>query len=416
VKPLVESTRELTRSRRYELAERQLGDHLASGLAPPKAAPTVRSLRQLCAVAGEHRRLADELEISVREHRVAEHELAPAIDGLLAAWTLAVEAPQDDAGSRARTSRPDPATELDRRARAPGVVPEPSADASSWDAAPPARPPPPTAPDSAAPSATDESVATGSGAHVDVRVLGPLEIAIDGCRIARWGSLKARALFQYLVYHGDRPIRRDLLMDAFWPGYNHQSARNNLNVSLHNLRRTLELEQAGEYVLYADGCYLLNRDLIWSIDRDAFLARLRSARDHLQANQPSQAIDTYQRAVELYRGPLFEDDTTSEWHLPEQRRLEDLCLRALEHLADLYLERNTQALAEQAVLRALSVDPCRESSHRLLMRCYAQQQQHHLVTRQFQLCAETLRGKLGITPAPETIQLCQALTTRSSLR
>ena len=70
--------------------------------------------------------------------------------------------------------------------------------------------------------------------------LGPLELSVAGLRVLRWNSLKARAVFQYLLIHQDRPIRRDVLMELQWPDHTRNSARNNLNVALYSLRNTLE--------------------------------------------------------------------------------------------------------------------------------------------------------------------------------
>jgi DNA-binding SARP family transcriptional activator len=138
-----------------------------------------------------------------------------------------------------------------------------------------------------------------------------------------------------------------------------------------------------------------------------------SARASEAAGCPNEAITAYQRAVRVYRGPLFEDDTISEWYLPTRRHLEEIYLQALERLAELHLSVGDPGAAEDEAQRALATDPCRESSHRLLMRCYARRHQHHLVSRQLQICAAALKQELGISPAPETLQVCETLTARA---
>jgi DNA-binding SARP family transcriptional activator len=127
-------------------------------------------------------------------------------------------------------------------------------------------------------------------------------------------------------------------MHVFWPRHSRGSARNNLNVSLYNLRRTLADGRPDRHILYADGCYQLNPEISWWIDRTQFLARLPEAQMHLQSGDATAAVAAYQAAVALYRGPLFEDDTTSDWHLGEQAHLADLYLDALERLGELHLE------------------------------------------------------------------------------
>lgn len=315
------------------------------------SAEAARSLSHLCSAAAEHQRLSRELEGAAKRHRIAEKRMGRTIAARLAGWS------------------PQPT----RAAAAP--LPAPAA-------------------------------------RVEARVLGPLAVTIDGVPVDRWGSLKARALFEYLLLSWEKPVRRELLMHVFWPRHSRGSARNNLNVSLYNLRRTLADGMPGQHILYADGCYQLNPEISWWVDRTQFLAKLPEAQIHVQSGDDLAAVAAYQAAVALYRGPLFEDDTTSDWHLGEQAYLADLYLDALERLGELYLELHDLTLAEHTAKQVLAGDPCRESAHRLLMRCYAQRQEHHLVSRQLQICETSLRRQFGIAPAPETVEVCESITTR----
>jgi DNA-binding SARP family transcriptional activator len=122
-------------------------------------------------------------------------------------------------------------------------------------------------------------------------------------------------------------------MDLQWPNHTYTSARNNLNVALYSLRNTLEGPWQGlQPILYQDGCYALNSELKWWIDRDEFLSTLREAHLIRSSGHPVKAISHYQKVVELYRGSLFEDDSTGDWYLTEQRQLNELYLQALESL------------------------------------------------------------------------------------
>jgi DNA-binding SARP family transcriptional activator len=358
------STSELIRNQRFEQAQRILDNFASRSSAPGTSIDTARSLSHLCSAAAEHHRLSKELEGAADRHRVAQQDVQRAIAGQLARWQLPAsrrQANRENAQARPRLSLPD------------------------------------------------ERGSTSS-AGVQVHMLGPLVVTIDGTPIERWDSLKARALFEYLMLHCDKPVRRELLMHVFWPRHSRGSARNNLNVSLYNLRRTLADGGTDKHILYADGCYQLNPEISWWIDRTEFLSTLAAARGHVQDDDLDAAVTAYQAAVDLYRGPLFEDDTTSEWHHVEQTHITDVYLEALESLGELHLQLHDLTLAEQTAKQALVDDPCRESAHRLLMRCYAQQHQHHLVSRQLQICAATLRRQLGIAPAPETIHVCESIT------
>jgi Bacterial transcriptional activator domain len=101
------------------------------------------------------------------------------------------------------------------------------------------------------------------------------------------------------------------------------------------------------------------------------------------AGRPEKVMDSYHKAIQLYRGPLFEDDGVSEWYLPEQRRLKDLYEQALQHVAEIHFQLGELPEALQFGQLAISNDPCCEAIHRLLMRCYASQHQQQLVSRQY---------------------------------
>ena len=247
-------------------------------------------------------------------------------------------------------------------------------------------------------------------ADIATWALGPLEVHVAGRRIPKWNSLKARAVFQYLLIHQDRPTRRDVLMELQWPNHSHNSARNNLNVALYSLRNTLDgLGQSAQPVLYRDGCYFLNPELTWWVDRNEFLLALDNAQLARRTSQPVQIISAYHRAIQLYRGPLFEDDASGEWYLPEQRRLKDLYGQALEYVAEIHFQRGELPEALQFSQLAISNDPCSEAVHRLLMRCYASQHQQQLVSRQYRVCTATLRDELRVPPSDETTQLFREL-------
>lgn len=251
-------------------------------------------------------------------------------------------------------------------------------------------------------------------ADVAVLMLGPLELAVGGRRVVRWNSLKARAVFQYLLIHHDRPVRRDVLMNLQWPSHTHTSARNNLNVALHSLRNTLDGPwHEIQPVLYQDGCYVLNPELKWWMDRDEFLYALNKAQLAHASRQPHQAICHYQTAAQLYRGPLFEDDLSDDWYLPERRHLNELYVEGLESVAWIYFDLGDFASAENFGQVALTSDPCCESVHRLLMRCYASEHKQHLVTRQYRHCVDALRDELGVSPGAETSRLFCDLTSGS---
>ena len=400
--------RRLTQDPFFEELERVLAD---LGRAPTESNVGVDTVRKLRHWSAGHQRVAIELEAAARCCRLIEREVSQRVDELLVGrkeelLTAAEHFADTSANISPRASLANRLRELFRR----------SADLRSAETTEPIaseQTSPPALPGTSLYRYAAPIVPTPL-ADIATWALGPLEVHVAGRRIPKWNSLKARAVFQYLLIHQDRPTRRDVLMELQWPNHSHSSARNNLNVALYSLRNTLDgLGQSAQPILYRDGCYFLNPELTWWVDRNEFLLALDNARLARQTSQPRQVINAYHRALQLYRGALFEDDASGEWYLPEQRRLKDLYLLALEQVAEIHFDLGELPEAVRFGQLAVSSDPCCEPMHRILMRCYASQHQQQLVTRQYRVCVAALNDELGVHPDEETIQLFRTLTAAS---
>jgi DNA-binding SARP family transcriptional activator len=387
-------------------------DQMLASLRDVGSPATIDTLRQLCESGAEQLRIASELDSAARTQRLLAHEVQQGIEAILASWERHIAMAEEEAGALAVPSAPRDRKRRLRRWWAPG--PGPPGPAGAIAQATPTVPAQTAVPPVIGAEPAPTEPAAVPGAEVAACVLGPLDLTVAGNRVLRWNSLKARTVFQYLVVQIGRPVRREVLMELMWPDHSVGSARNNLNAALYSLRNTLD--QRGSrvpYILYKDGCYLPNPELMWWIDRTEFLSTLQHAEAARRGGRSRQAVGAYLRAVRLYRGPLFEDDRDGDWYLPEQRRLKDLYLQAVECLAEIHLEQRDLAAAVQFGQLALIADQCCEPAHRLLMRCYALQNQQQLVSRQYLLCSDALQDELGVSPGPDTVQLFRSLTSRA---
>jgi DNA-binding SARP family transcriptional activator len=395
--------RQLVLEEQFGAAERML-----AGLRDAGWATTVDTLRQLCVSGAEQLRIASELDAAARAQRLLSQEVRQGIEALLTSWERHVRVAEEQVAPLAASAPQLGEARRPKRWWARGLGP--AARRTSDAQAAPVAPLPAVI--GAGPAPAQRPVV--AGAEVAACVLGPLDLTVAGRRIARWNSLKARTVFQYLVVQIGRPVRREALMELMWPDHSVSSARNNLNAALYSLRNTLDQHgRKVQYILYQDGCYLPNPDFIWWIDRSEFLTALERAELARRGGHATQAVSAYLRAVCLYRGPLFEDDRDGDWYLPEQRRLKDMYLRAVEDLGEIHLEQRDLAAAVKFGQLALTADQCCEPAHRLLMRCYALQNQQQLVCRQYRLCSDALQDELGVSPGADTVQLFRSLTSRA---
>ena len=245
-------------------------------------------------------------------------------------------------------------------------------------------------------------------------LLGPFDVALHGTAMPPWRSQKAASLLKYLLLHSDRqPTRRDILTDAFWPYSSAASARNNLNVTIYTLRRVLhEVEPDRLHIVYSQGAYFLNPDLERWLDVEAFAAACRLGQGSFEQGDAAGALKSYSDARRLYRGPLLDADTSGEWFLDDQRRLHEEHRTVLERMGQILFERGSLRASAALGEELVQDDPCRESAHQLLMRCYAGLDQPQLMVRQYQRCVELLRRELAVDPHPSTRALFSTLSTR----
>jgi len=64
-------------------------------------------------------------------------------------------------------------------------------------------------------------------ADFEARLFGSFEVRYRGKVLAPWPSHRAASLLKFLLLYHGRTVRREVLMDAFWPGSSPKSARNN---------------------------------------------------------------------------------------------------------------------------------------------------------------------------------------------
>ena len=247
---------------------------------------------------------------------------------------------------------------------------------------------------------------------IAARLLGPFEVSVGGMAVTLWRSQRAASLLKYLLFHHDRPVRRETLMDAFWPFSSPGAARNNLNVAVHSLRRTLSsVDPEHTHIVYRNGVYLLNPGLRCWVDVAEYSATGRLGHRCFEHGDLTQAVTAYLHARSLYRGPLMEGDTGGEWFRDDELRLRDQHHSVLERLGTGLLEQGELSAAVDVARDLVAADPCRETGHQLLMRGYAALQQPQLVVRQYRHCVEVLRQELAVEPDEATLVLLGKLVS-----
>jgi len=243
---------------------------------------------------------------------------------------------------------------------------------------------------------------------VFVHMLGTFSITIGDLGVKLPAS-RGLSIFKYLLLHHNQNIPRDVLMDIFWPDAEPDTARNNLNVAMHNVRKALRAAVFLPLIEFESGAYGLESNLqIW-LDVEEF-ERCFKAGQRLEArDQLTAAVTEYETAVSLYQGDFLEQNPYEEWTVLDRERLRLAYLDTLDRLSQIYFSQERYAACIAICQRILTMDNCSENAHRSLMRCYSRQGQQNLALRQYQICVEAIRRELDVAPATATTQLYEQI-------
>ena len=99
-----------------------------------------------------------------------------------------------------------------------------------------------------------------------------------------------------------------------------------------------------------------------------------------------------------------------EWLLLDQQRWDQLRLHALERLAERFLEGGRHMEALEAGLAAVSIEPYRESAHRVLIRTFIAEGNSASAVAHYQRYRRLLTNELGLRPTSQMKALVDDLT------
>ena len=224
-----------------------------------------------------------------------------------------------------------------------------------------------------------------------ISVLGPL--AITGGKRSRRG-LRARALelIAYLALH-PRPVHRDELLEAFWPGEDPRRTRPRLRQAVHDARRLLGDAIAGE-----GEQYWLDRVQV-DVDLDELERLLADAR-----TEPEPAPTLLEHALRSFSGePLAGSDYA--WSESELPRLRATFVDLLEQVGRRRLQAGDGRAALELAERGLDVDALNESLWRLAMEAESALGLREAVAGRYERLRTILDERLGLEPAQETRHL-----------
>jgi len=194
------------------------------------------------------------------------------------------------------------------------------------------------------------------------------------------------------------PTSRDFLAGTLWPSVPESRAHGSLRTYLWRLRR------AGIRVVLTDNDVVTLAPQI-EIDLGTVTSwayRVIEGRPREHDLRPPEAV-----TAELLPGWY------DEWVHCERERLHQLRLHALELLAERLGERGSYAAAIDAALRAIQLEPLRESPRRTLIALHCAEGNVSEATRHVQEFQNLIQMELGVNPSEQFVRLTHRLRRQS---
>ena len=246
------------------------------------------------------------------------------------------------------------------------------------------------------------SVWTAAASTVEVRLLGALEVIVDGSAVTITGA-KQRALLAVLALNANEIVSRDRLIDAAWGASPPETVQASLNVAVSKLRRVVGGEalvtKAPGYVLRIDDDY---------IDIRRFEGLVAEGRRALANDDPKQASAVLRDALALWRGAPLADFAYDSFARAEITRLAELRVDALEQRveAELALSRHSLLVGELEAL--VGEHPWRERLRAQLMLALYRAGRQQEALGAYRHAREAFL-ELGIEPSRELQRLQRAI-------
>lgn len=232
-------------------------------------------------------------------------------------------------------------------------------------------------------------------------LLGTFRLLKAGQVVTLRNAGKTRSLLSLLAVAREHRVSREALLDSMWPDVDISLASQSLNNLVYLVRKLLSDHLHGaEPVSAADGYYQLNVRAGIGLDITRFEELFELGQAQARAGDRAAAVASYTCAAELYQGDLCGGDEICQ--VIERERLRALYLTILARLAGDYKVNGDCTSCLKYARQLLSIDPCREDAHRLVMRCNVQLGERAQALRQYRLCETLLEAEFGAAPEAAT--------------
>jgi DNA-binding SARP family transcriptional activator/predicted ATPase len=227
---------------------------------------------------------------------------------------------------------------------------------------------------------TDVKAGGEPPARLEVRLLGAVEVLLDGRRLRAFYSLRLQRFLALIALRREPQLRSHLAFEL-WPDSNESQARTNLRKLLHDLRHSLP--DIDEFIE-------INSETV------RWISTGPSEVDVLRFHDAMAAGDL-ELAVHLYSGDLL-PACYDDWVVDQRSKLRREAYGALVRLTAEAAKRRDHKTTIRDAQRIIELEPTDEIAVRLQMEAYLALGDRAAALRAYHRYAEVLEHDLAITP------------------
>ncbi|WP_332644210.1 ATP-binding protein [Aeromicrobium sp.] len=227
--------------------------------------------------------------------------------------------------------------------------------------------------------------------RLQVRLLGAVEIILDGRRLRAFNSLRLQRFLGLIALRRD-PQHRSRLAFELWPDSDEHQARTNLRKLLHDFRHFLP--DIGEFV------EIDNETVRWIPGGPSEVDVLRF--------QDAMAAGDFELAARLFSGDLL-PACYDDWVLDERAKLRAEAYRALVRLTEEAARRDDHQAAIRHTQRIIDLEPTDEAAVRIQMQAHLALGRRAAALRSYHRYAEVLERDLAVAPGEAIRAMYQQL-------
>lgn len=213
-----------------------------------------------------------------------------------------------------------------------------------------------------------------------------------------WRTSKAKGLFLFLLHHLGHHVRKDVIIETFWPDSDYKKAYAQLYSTVYLIRKTLTSVFPSIRIDNFEQSYTLE---VGDIHID-YLAWEKKW-SQLPALSDSTLSD-YLTLLDEYRGDYLREEDYL-WAENKREHLKNLWRETATAVANYLFERGQYEQAARLGQKIQEMYPFLEESYCMLMKIYAALNEPFYFENQYNKLVHMLDEEFAIDPSPELIKL-----------